>query len=120
MPFKKYEDPPNSGPIRQGEILSNIWELRPAHPTGEIEKEASISVDSLVHPHLLVLTQDCDLIYDYKARFEKEGNKQSGSGSDRDHPNTVPHILFCELYEEGDIRNRIQGSDIWRVNPIFS
>ena len=107
MPFRKYTEPPTSGPIRQGEILANVWELRPAHPTAEVEEGVSVRVDPIIHPRLVVLMQDCDLNSDFKARLEIQVTEQSDPGSDRDHPSTLPHILLCELYEQDEIKTRM-------------
>jgi hypothetical protein len=60
------------GRFHQGEILSNVKQ-------GQIDPD-SIGADSppvldfVVHPIVVVLTQDCDLASDYQARFMPDGS----------------------------------------------
>ncbi len=53
----------------------------------------------------MVITQDCDLLSDYRIRSEP--------AFDNSKPNLLQHIFFCEIYEEPEIRVRI-APDIWR------
>jgi hypothetical protein len=55
----------------------------------------------------MVVTQDCDLLTDFSLR--------NAAGFDPAKPvsNLLPHILFCGVYEESEIRPGIAG-DIWR------
>jgi hypothetical protein len=64
-----------------------------------------ISVDSEIHPLAVILSQDCDLLWDYEER-----NKERP-----DAFRLLPNILFCEV----QIANSLKGtngiaSDIWR------
>lgn len=67
----RYEDPPSVGPLRQGEILGDVFEHRvtyaaigPARP--------SIGVNPISHPLVVVLNNVCDLQEDFKARAEED------------------------------------------------
>ncbi|MDX2043098.1 MAG: hypothetical protein SF097_17900 [Acidobacteriota bacterium] len=87
--------------LRQGEIISNLLQpklridtLFSSEPTIKFEK----------HPFAIIVTQDCDLEQDFKARqFQKASDK------------LLPSILFCQLTSATDMRGRDEmGSDIWK------
>ncbi len=95
----------SSKELRQGEILSNLCEYRPDNPVANHKREgSSIPVIPIIHPRVTVISQDCDLLSDFKQR--ESGNT--------DHPNIINCLLLCELFEEGDIRQRLPGSDVWK------
>ena len=95
-----YEQSPNESALRQGEILSNIVQARLA--LASIASNV-LSVDSVKHPFAIIVTQDCDLDWDYKAR------KESGS-----EDKLIPNILFCEVIEARRLRGRQDiNSTIW-------
>ena len=102
---------PESGPLRQGEILSGVSEL--TYDLDEliqnIPSESSVKVRVKQHPLAIVLSPDCDLEWDYNAR---EGDA---------NPDTklISHVLMCDLEDESALRpvrgssplNRIIKSD---------
>ena len=107
---------PREGVFRQGEILSDIVQV---HLSLEslTPGAAEVSLEEQLHPHALILTQDCDLDWDFKARAsttigfdansdEKETNKRLAK--------LVPNVLFCELTTVDDLKPRLAGSDILR------
>ena len=64
---------------------------------------------------MIVLTADCDLLQDFKARFAGDKPQdQCPPESFESHPASLLDVLLCDVYEEAQIRGRIQGSDIWR------
>ena len=115
MPFK-YDIPPNSGPLRQGELLGDIWEHRPPHPPVEMPQGSTVEVTSIHHPFMIVMTADCDLEQDFNARFsEKNAAEQAAeTTAEQKHPALVPHVLLCEVYDSNQIRPRVPGSDVWK------
>lgn len=124
MPFV-YSEPPTSGPLRQGEILADIWEHRPLPAPVEIPKDqqGNVPVQSIRHLLMIVMTAVCDLEWDYAIRFpkgtdsgESEAAIQSSASQslEQEHPTLVPHVLLCEVYEEGTIRHRVPGTDVWK------
>jgi len=53
--------------LRQGEILTGVFQYNPV--IDEIPKESQeLSFTPIFHPYAIVITQDCDLDWDYKAR----------------------------------------------------
>lgn len=94
-----YEPSPADGPLRQGEIISEIVEPIPGFEKGF---EAP-SVALKRHPYVLVLNQDCDLEWDFESR-------RGGSEG------TLPNILLCEAItaEELKLYPQTRGSDIWK------
>ena len=83
----------------QGEILSPVFEHRSSLPATELPGRVDVGfVVPIEYPLLMVMTANCDLLWDYDAR------KESGD----EGPKIMPHILLCRLYEEAEIRNRPQ------------
>ena len=93
--------------------MGEVWENRLDNPPIQIAEGQDIAHRSIHHPRIMVMTPDCDLLWDYEQRLQSD-DAQDQSPSERDHPRLVPQVLFCELYVEGEIRQRAGGSDIWR------
>lgn len=56
---------------------------------------------------MIVISQDCDLIWDWNERQRVPFNEWA--------PHLMPHLLLCDLYEEGQLRGAQEiKSDIWR------
>lgn len=94
----------NSPFLRQGEIVSNLFELKlliPQRKTIDVNKEKFVPV---VQPYAIVVSQDCDLEWDYKAR--------SGEVSE---DKLLTHALFCALFTQDEVRSRSNlKSDQWK------
>ncbi|MDP2673713.1 MAG: hypothetical protein Q8Q00_02265 [Dehalococcoidia bacterium] len=103
-----YEPPPNSGPLRQGEILADIYEHRPLYPAAALAEDSTIEFRSYYHRLAIVMTPDCDLEWDCQARSETDEAEES------DHPQLLPHVLLCDVYGTSEIRQRVAGSDVWK------
>lgn len=82
-----------SGELRQSEIITNLVQFTFHPPTGE-------AIETL-QPYAIVLSQDCDLLWDYQAR--KAGKSRDLNG-----------VLVYELEPEDIIRAKLPGSDILR------
>lgn len=87
-----------SGALMQGEILSPVWEHRSSFPAIQLPSGVDIDFEHIEYPRLIVMTANCDLLWDYDARKESGGENLK----------TMPHILLCRLYEEAEIRDRPQ------------
>jgi hypothetical protein len=87
-----YRKATSDGGLRQGEIISNLTQFLPKLeiPT----KPDQILGRYLTHPYAIVVTQDCDLEQDYKARRENAKKHR-----------LLPNILFCELELANELRN---------------
>ena len=77
------------GPLRQGEILCDLAQTQVALRS---ESEELVA-DTLEHPFVIVVSQDCDLDWDYKARI----------GKAKEHK-LIPNVLFCEVSTAEAIR----------------
>ena len=94
------------GPLRQGEILSNLEQYNLVvssidDPTPQVAPKK--------HPWVIVLSQDCDLDQDFKQRFQKASYPIK-------HFPLIPNILFCEVSEASKIRSSPGGeinAKIW-------
>jgi hypothetical protein len=79
--------------LRQGEILTGLIQVKP------VASESSPNLDQIqfkriVHPYAIIVTQNCDLDWDYSAR------------QNRDQPNKLLNsILFCEVHTAQEIRS---------------
>ncbi len=100
-----YYLPSHSSWLRQGEIIENLFELRPRVLEGEIiDVKQNTKLVKIDHPYAIVASQDCDLEWDYKAR-------QGQAEDDK----LLMHVLFCDLFTQGEIylRGRLK-SDLRR------
>lgn len=62
-----YQPSNKNASLRQGEILTGVAQYNPV--LGELSPDAQeVSFDIVIHPYAIVVTQDCDLDWDYKAR----------------------------------------------------
>jgi hypothetical protein len=105
-----YEPSPNSGALRQGEILGGIHELRPLHPAVAVADGTDVEYQLHRHPIMIVMTAECDLVRDYEARFDEPEELVP----EVDHPRLLPHLLLCEVYEHSRIRGRVGATDLWK------
>ena len=103
-----YETSPDSGPLRQGEVLSSVVELRLAPEC--LAPDAEPLFVPIVHPCAVVLTQDCDLDWDHRARFPADPNDQTRLADKK-----IPNVLFCQA-DKAEAMRGAHGikSDIWR------
>ena len=72
------------GALRQGEILTDLIQIV-ASPSTLFDRQPT--AQQITHPFVIVVTQDCDLEQDYRARETRD------SGSHR----LLTSILFCEV-----------------------
>lgn len=86
------------GPIRQGEILSNV--LQHKINTESIGHPELTEVDQVIHVLAIVLSQDCDLEQDFTAR---QRLSEAGAFADPLDERLLPNILLCFLATEGSI-----------------
>ena len=102
-----YSTSPELGPLRQGEILRGVSELTfdLAELPEDISSGSSVKVRVKQHPLTIVLSPDCDLEWDYRARTEDA------------NPDTkiISHVLLCDLEDEGAWRaSRVRSSRDFR------
>ncbi|MDF5724187.1 MAG: hypothetical protein PUP91_27720 [Rhizonema sp. PD37] len=84
--------------IRQGEILTGVIQLKPILGESSPNFE-NVDLERKIHPYVIVVSQDCDLDWDYTAR---QTNSQ---------PNKLLNsIILCEVYAAQEIRSN-------KINP---
>ena len=81
------------GPIRQGEIFSNLTQIKLDLDTIDSDKSRA---NPVTHPFAIVVSQDCDLDWDYDSR------KHQANAHRR-----IPSILFCEVDTANNMAKRI-------------
>jgi len=79
--------------LRQSEIISNLAQF--------LYDPVTLDVESVIHPFAIVVTQDCDLLWDYESRT-------GGSGK------ALPSVLLYAAESAASVRPTVGGSDIWR------
>lgn len=79
--------------LRQCEILTGVEELVMAEPHAVID-QTSLRVGLRTHPYALVVSQDCDLEWDHRARSTGDQQRQ------------IPNVLFCEITTAELLLNR--------------
>lgn len=91
--------------LRQGEMITNLVQVR---LDLERLKLGELFAVQIVHPFVIVLTQDCDCIQDHNSRSTGRGNTTS----------ETPHILFGEVHTADWMRDgnnpRKIDNDIWK------
>jgi hypothetical protein len=107
---------PMDGVFRQGEILSDVVQV---HLSADslTPNALEISIEEKVHPYALVLTQDCDLDWDFKARNvqpDEQNRDRADAEENRRQAKLVPNILLCELTTADVLRPRLAGGDVLR------
>ena len=105
MASRVYRASRGRGPLRQAEILSSIA-VPFFRPSSLLSGRRAI-VDLQEHDWAIILSQDCDLDWDFAARFPK--------GTTPPKNKDLPSILLCEarLLPDG-VRLPQFDRDIWR------
>ncbi len=86
-------EPPNSPHVRQGEIIKDLFELPlDVSSQSSIDLNQPVKLGRIDHPYSIVISQDCDLEWDYKARFE-------GASVHK----LLTHVLCCSLFSRYEI-----------------
>ncbi|MEM7556619.1 MAG: hypothetical protein AAF378_21475 [Cyanobacteria bacterium P01_A01_bin.84] len=92
--------------LRQGEILTGVMQFRPV-PDESSPQMGNMQFKPISHPYAIIVSQDCDLDWDYAAR------------QNNDKPyKLLNSVMFCEVYTAQDIRfnkeNKINSSE-WNL-----
>lgn len=89
-----YQPSIKNSSLRQGEILTDVVQYNPV--VSEISLEAEyLSFEPIIHPYAIVVTQDCDLDWDYRAR--QTGNAQPSK--------LLNSIILCEIATAREVRD---------------
>ncbi len=95
-----------SGPLKQGELLHNVWEHQVDYPAEKFSDDHQLTINPVVHPLVMVMNAACDLEWDYNSRFRDQPDYIPLPEPFRPHV-LLPHIILCDVFEEADIRNRL-------------
>lgn len=101
----RYQSPPTSGALRQGEVIRGLVEHRIVAPAGEIAPATVLTTDPIKRRLVVVMTADCDLLQDFNAR---------GTSDSEELPHVIPHALLFDLYDPAEIRPRAGSTDLWK------
>ena len=85
-----YQASDRNSAIRQGEILTGLIQYKPRINQESTSEENQIPFEEFIHPFVIVVTQDCDLDWDYKAR--QNVNPQNNQSS-----KLLNSIILCEM-----------------------
>jgi hypothetical protein len=104
-----YKPSPNEGPLKQGEILSNLFQVLLAVDTLQSSVDTQ-AIDRIHHQFVIILTQDCDLEWDFRDfRYPSESRSPKRNKE-------VPNTLLCEVATAHELRQRAQHlrkSELW-------
>lgn len=95
--------------LRQGEILTGVVQYKPKIDSITTPESNSIPFEKVIHPYAIVVSQDCDLDWDYGARNNTREDKSKSS-------KLLNSILLCEVDTARSIRddkNRHINSTEW-------
>jgi len=102
-------------PLRQGEIVGPLWEHRTVYPPREIRRNTPVGVKSIPHALAIVLSPDCDLIWDHEVRFDCDPNCLPPNLDADEHPRGITHLLLAELFSRDELRRRfVKEPDVWQ------
>ncbi len=95
-----YQASEKGSSLRQGEILTGVVQYNPVVDEISLELQESqesqeLSFTPVLHPYAIVVTQDCDLDWDYKAR----GISNSSSAK------LLNSVVLCEIGTAEAIRS---------------
>jgi len=79
--------------LRQGEILTGVIQYRPVPEESSPDPEKT-QFKPIIHPYTIIVSQDCDLDWDYQARQNKDKPYK-----------LLNSVIFCEVYTAQDIRS---------------
>jgi hypothetical protein len=100
--------PSIAGPLRQGEILSDVKQVVPV--AGSVFKETT--VDIIEHRFAVIVSQDCDLEQDFNARAAI--NSEPGKAALHER-RQVSSVLFCDAIPADELRGRINDPRLWET-----
>ncbi len=93
--------PSTDGALRQGEVLSHVRAY--AIATDSLDADGELVVNPSHHQHVIVLSQDCDLDWDFRATQ----SLREGGTSDEESANLssrkLEGVLLCDVFEATEI-----------------
>ncbi len=102
----KYQASNKTTALRQGEILTDVIQYKPV--ADDLKKDnQELSFEPIVHPFAIIVTQDCDLDWDFKDRKAEKSKSAKFLNS----------ILLCEIATAREIRDNGENmnSGAWKL-----
>ncbi|MEC4990316.1 MAG: hypothetical protein SAJ37_16415 [Oscillatoria sp. PMC 1068.18] len=84
--------------LRQGEIVTGVVQYKPKLDNTTAPDSISIPFQKIVHPYSIIVSQDCDLDWDYDARHNTH------EAQNKEHK-LLNSILLCEVDAARSIKN---------------
>lgn len=101
-----YQASDKGSSLRQGEILTGVVQYKPV--VSELSQGTQeLSFDAIVHPYTIVVTQDCDLDWDFRARHAEDIQLSKLLNS----------VILCEIAAAREIRETADNmnSKEWKL-----
>ena len=120
MAVQRYEQSPSSGYLRNGEILSGLriptiqWQFESKI---DLREERDLTVIS--HPYVVVVSQECDLYWDYVARSRDDSSGEGLGNKDISEILVADLYTMAELTASSDIRVKAWGRIKKLENPRY-
>ncbi len=98
-----------NGALRQGEILSSVFELQIVleDTLGKAER-CNYEADAIEHPFAIIVSQDCDLEQDFNYRFHSRGKER----------HQIPSVFFCQAMDADDFRKGDQHKHLFNSSTF--
>lgn len=110
----KYDISVRDSALRQGEFLTGIIQYKPIITDGSQFENDDIKLEKIIHPYVIVTTQDCDLDWDFRAREEIKSTGEI----EKKRGKLLNSILLCEIDTAKSIRpdkNLIDNRKEWEL-----
>lgn len=101
-----YQTSDKDSSLRQGEILTSVIQYKPV-VNKLLQEGEELSFNAVLHPYAIVVTQDCDLDWDYRAR-QTENSQPS---------KLLNSIILCEVATARETRDATDNinSAAWKL-----
>ena len=103
-----YQASHKNSSLRQGEILTGVVQYKPVI-NELLQDNQELSFDAIVHPYAIVVTQDCDLDWDYR---DRQATKSQSS-------KLLNSVLLCEITTAQEVRDiedkKVMNSKEWNL-----
>jgi hypothetical protein len=104
-----YQTSDNGSSLKQGEILTGVIQYQPV--VSELSQETQeLSFESISHPYTIVVTQNCDLDWDYRARTAEKVQSSKLLNS----------VILCEIATAREIRDTTDNMNSKEWNLVES
>jgi len=91
--------------LRQGEMLTGVVQYKPQIDNITTPESSSIPFQEIIHPYAIIVSQDCDLDWDYDARNNPQKDKNKSH-------KLLNSILLCEV----DTARSIKTDESRKIN----